>query len=245
MEGDRDINKRRASDDVQRPRKKMRCHNLNSATGHSDVRAEDMTWISSSPEDERIFEMSSSGNTSRAHFKNKYYEHVPIGAGGFGSVYYGWCKRDLTLIILKQLVDAAIDLHSKGIFHRDFKLQNVLIQKVPGVPRVRIIDFGCGLFSKESPYESFCGMISKYWARPTTVWQLGGLFYSLLSGQEDFTTIDFINKNIEVNSALSTDVKILLYMCLARDPTLRSTLEELKNSRFLNNPALCLPNVTY
>lgn len=42
-----------------------------------------------------------------------------------------------------------------------------------------------------------------------------------------------------------SDVKILLYMCLAVDPTLRSTLEELKNSRFLNNLALCLPSVTW
>ncbi|KAE8291355.1 Serine/threonine-protein kinase pim-2 [Larimichthys crocea] len=345
MEDDLSINKRRAGDDVQRPRKKMRYRSLNSATGHSDVPVEDKNLNSASSEEESIFEMSSSGNTSRAHFRNKYYEHVSIGAGGFGSVYNGWCKRDLSLvaikhidrdyvrwqqvscngkefkvilevalmlkaaglpgsvgqpaavslldwylldeeiilvmenptnsvdlwaylqsqggslseheakIILKQLVDAAIDLHSKGIFHRDIKLQNVLIQKVSGVLRVRIIDFGCGLFSKETPYKSFCGTLAycppewfdyqKYWARPTTVWQLGGVFYSLLSGHKDFTTLDFIDKHIEVNAALSTDVKILLYMCLAVDPTLRSTLEELKNSRFLNNLALCLPSVTW
>ncbi|TKS80311.1 hypothetical protein D9C73_013456 [Collichthys lucidus] len=51
----------------------------------------------------------------------------------------------------------------------------------------------------------------------------------------------------EMSSSVNTsrDVKILLYMCLAVDPTLRSTLEELKNSRFLNNLALCLPSVTW
>lgn len=62
-------------------------------------------------------------------------------------------------MILRQLVDAAIDMHAKGVFHRDIKLQNVLVQFDSGVPRVRLIDFGCGSFSTEMSYTSFRGMI--------------------------------------------------------------------------------------
>ena len=64
-------------------------------------------------------------------------------------------------MILSQLVDAAIDMHAKGVFHRDIKLENTLIQRSPtGAPRIRLIDFGCGSFSTETSYDSFCGMIS-------------------------------------------------------------------------------------
>ena len=64
-------------------------------------------------------------------------------------------------MILRQLVDAAVDMHAKGVFHRDIKLENTLIQpSKTGAPTVRVIDFGCGSFSTETSYNIFCGMIS-------------------------------------------------------------------------------------
>ncbi len=53
-------------------------------------------------------------------------------------------------------------MHSKGVFHRDIKLANVLIQLDSDVPRVRIIDFGCGTFSKDESYSHLCGMTSSH-----------------------------------------------------------------------------------
>ncbi|XP_070830234.1 serine/threonine-protein kinase pim-2-like [Chaetodon trifascialis] len=141
--------------------------------------------------------------------------------------------------ILRQLVDAAIDMHSKGIFHRDIKLQNVLVQLDSGLPRVRIIDFGCASFSSEMTFTSFCGTHlffppewfshRAYKACPTTVYQLGALFYLLLEGHPYFSTRHFFSECIHINRALSADVKILLYRCLTREPTLRATLEELQS----------------
>ncbi|XP_035533780.1 serine/threonine-protein kinase pim-2-like [Morone saxatilis] len=141
-------------------------------------------------------------------------------------------------MILRQLVDAAIHMHSKGVFHRDIKLKNVLVQLDSGLPRVWIIDFGCASFSTETSFSSFCGTraffppewseMNAYWAHPTTVWQLGAIFYSLLSGHPRFTTSDFVGNHIPINSALSTDVKVLLYMCLVSDPCMRATLEDLQ-----------------
>ncbi len=54
--------------------------------------------------------------------------------------------------ITKQLVDALIEVHSRGVFHRDIKLDNILIETSSDVPRVRLIDFGCGTFLSEGTY---------------------------------------------------------------------------------------------
>ncbi|KAF7655014.1 hypothetical protein LDENG_00061820 [Lucifuga dentata] len=48
-------------------------------------------------------------------------------------------------IIVRQLLDAAIDLQSKGVFHRDSKLENILIELDSDVSRLRVIGFGCGV----------------------------------------------------------------------------------------------------
>lgn len=63
---------------------------------------------------------------------------------------------------MKQLVSALIDLHSRRIFHRDIKLNNILIQTLPDGLRVRIIDFGCGCTVMSIPYESYSGTISVF-----------------------------------------------------------------------------------
>ncbi|XP_070839500.1 serine/threonine-protein kinase pim-2-like [Chaetodon trifascialis] len=283
---------------------------------------------SASAEEEAIYQISSSGNTSRAEFENKYHQLDLLARGGFGSVYDGFRKSDLLQVaikhvpsvavtrenvycngsvyniivevasmlktaglpgsagqsaavslldwyildqelvlvmekpvpsmslpmclyacggaftedqakmILRQLVDAAIVMHSKGVFHRDIKTENVLVQFDSPLPRVRIIDFGCSSFSVEAAFHSLLGTPEYfppewtdhqvYWARPTTVWQLGALVYQLLPRHEPFTTMDFIQGHIQVNSALSTEVKTLLSMCLARNLVERATLEQLQ-----------------
>ena len=62
-------------------------------------------------------------------------------------------------IIIKQLVEAAIEMHSKGVFHRDIKPDNVLIQDTSDGPRVRIIDFGCSCLVRNQPCSSFSGTV--------------------------------------------------------------------------------------
>lgn len=48
---------------------------------------------------------------------------------------------------MKQLVEAALELQSKNIFHRDIKLENILIETGADVPRLRLIDFGVSCFA--------------------------------------------------------------------------------------------------
>lgn len=52
-------------------------------------------------------------------------------------------------VIMRQLVDAATEMHSKGVFHQDIKTDNIIIENSAerlARPRVKYIDFGCGVF---------------------------------------------------------------------------------------------------
>ena len=57
-----------------------------------------------------------------------------------------YVSLDPPQMIVKQLVGALIEIHSRGVFHRDIKPDNILIETSSDLPRVRIIDFGCGTF---------------------------------------------------------------------------------------------------
>ncbi|KAF3703619.1 Serine/threonine-protein kinase pim-2 [Channa argus] len=140
-------------------------------------------------------------------------------------------------IIMKQLVEAAIQIQSKGVFHRDIKTENVLIQTTSDGLRVRIIDFGCGCISRMKPFHIFVGtsayappefhMYGTYKAGPTTVWQLGVLLYEITDGYRQFKTTRFLCKLIKFNKKLSKDCLDLLNRCLAVNPRNRITLEQM------------------
>ncbi|XP_019935328.2 serine/threonine-protein kinase pim-2-like isoform X1 [Paralichthys olivaceus] len=156
-------------------------------------------------------------------------------------------------IIIKQLVEAAIEMHSKGVFHRDIKLNNVLIQNTSDGPRVRIIDFGCSCFANR-PCSSFSGTFAfappeyfihqMYEAGPSTVWQLGALLFNMVDGGTSFTTSDFTHRNIRISSELSHECRLLLNMCLAISPKNRATLQKLQrhpwSSRWMSQDAASL-----
>ncbi|XP_031728941.1 serine/threonine-protein kinase pim-1-like [Anarrhichthys ocellatus] len=69
----------------------------------------------------------------------------------------GLLRVDQAKNIMKQLVEAAIKMHSEAVFHRDIKTENVLVETNSNVPRVRIIDFGCGCYMKKRPYRHYSG----------------------------------------------------------------------------------------
>lgn len=68
-------------------------------------------------------------------------------------------------------------------------------------PSIALLMCAIGTLAHSPPEWIQC---QKYWARPTTVWQLGVLFYSLLKGHVPFTTVHYINNDIKFNTALST-----------------------------------------
>ncbi|XP_034021406.1 serine/threonine-protein kinase pim-2-like [Thalassophryne amazonica] len=57
--------------------------------------------------------------------------------------------------IMHQLVKAAVELHRNGVFHRDIKDENVLLDWSDGELQARFIDFGCGTRAMEGHYDRF------------------------------------------------------------------------------------------
>uniref|UniRef100_A0A3B3HVM6 Serine/threonine-protein kinase n=1 Tax=Oryzias latipes TaxID=8090 RepID=A0A3B3HVM6_ORYLA len=149
----------------------------------------------------------------------------------------GSLKESEAKIILKQLVEAAIHLQDEKIFHRDIKLENILIEMCSGAPRVRIIDFGLSCFTEtNSNHNTFYGtechippewlLRYQYSAGPTTVWQLGIVLFECLH-KKHFNSSSFIRRTIKINNRLSKDCKDFLKQCFTRDPKERPSLEQI------------------
>ncbi|XP_074530846.1 serine/threonine-protein kinase pim-1-like [Halichoeres trimaculatus] len=147
-------------------------------------------------------------------------------------------------VIAKQLLDALIEIESRGVFHRDIKLENILIETGSDVPRVRIIDFGCGTFMKEGFYTAAAGTLedlppevflnSRYQGSQTSVWQLGVVLYALVHGGLPFDEVqDVVHVNPGLSRSLSISCQNFLKGCLSKDPETRSTLESLKGHPWL------------
>uniref|UniRef100_A0A3B4UHR9 Serine/threonine-protein kinase n=1 Tax=Seriola dumerili TaxID=41447 RepID=A0A3B4UHR9_SERDU len=156
----------------------------------------------------------------------------------------GCLQEEEGRIILKQLVNAALELQEKRIFHRDIKIENILIETGSNTPRVRIIDFGLSCFTKKtSSYTVFYGTSTHappewyscchYRPGPSTVWQLGVVLYEILHKDSVFETIDFLTNRLQISNELSNSCRDFLNKCLTRIPYQRPTLQELKRHHWL------------
>ncbi|XP_016368016.1 serine/threonine-protein kinase pim-2-like [Sinocyclocheilus rhinocerous] len=65
----------------------------------------------------------------------------------------------------------------------------------------------------------------KYHAGPTTVWSLGAVLYSMVTGNQ--TGFDRMIANVTIDHTLSRECQDLINRCLTRDPAERATLEEI------------------
>ncbi|XP_034395567.1 serine/threonine-protein kinase pim-1-like [Cyclopterus lumpus] len=148
-------------------------------------------------------------------------------------------------IILKQLVDAAVDLQEKHIFHRDIKVENILIETGSDVPRVRLIDFGLSRFVKKGAlYRQYYGTTAhvppewysrgQYSAGPTTVWQMGVVLFETLQTDEYFETRKFMQKLLTISETLSENCQDFLRACSIEDPKQRPTLTQIRLHPWLN-----------
>ncbi|XP_041962661.1 serine/threonine-protein kinase pim-1-like isoform X2 [Alosa sapidissima] len=96
--------------------------------------------------------------------------------------------------ILRQVVEALIHCRNCGVFHRDVKSENILVNRNDWT--VKLIDFGCGDLYKEAPYSNFAGTLNfcppeyflngSYEASPATTWSVGVLLFELVCGDLPF-----------------------------------------------------------
>ncbi|XP_035000525.2 serine/threonine-protein kinase pim-1-like [Hippoglossus stenolepis] len=156
----------------------------------------------------------------------------------------GCIRERKAKILMRQLVDAAIGLEKRHIFHSDIKAENILIDIGSRIPEVRLIDFGLSKIveKKDTIFTTLGGTetheppewFTQYFHRagPTTVWQLGIVLFEMLH-KDDFTTESFLNKTLKMSSKMSKKCYDFLHLCLREDPVLRSTLTELQHHRWL------------
>ncbi|KAG8007356.1 Histone deacetylase 11 [Nibea albiflora] len=133
-------------------------------------------------------------------------------------------KEHKAKIITRQLMDALIEMHSKGVFHGDIKTDNILIETGSDVPRVRIIDFGCGTFLSDatrmerrvflcSPPERWRN--STMLPEPTTVWQLGLVLFEMLHRCLPFQSgFAIMNTDVILNNSLSNGHGMIHQLCM-------------------------------
>ena len=140
------------------------------------------------------------------------------------------------LSIMLKLSNAINYCHSKGITHRDIKLENIIldIHKNP-----KFIDFGFSVCSDDK-LKVFCGtptymapeIVSKkeYYGKPSDIWSLGVCLYTLLVGHfpfqanSEYELFKKITKGIfQIPPNLSANAKNLIKRMLTVDPSKRIT----------------------
>ncbi|XP_055751104.1 serine/threonine-protein kinase pim-2-like [Salvelinus fontinalis] len=150
----------------------------------------------------------------------------------------GTLQEEHARVILRQLVEAMREVHSRGVLHRDIKPENVLVETGSTSPRIRVLDFGCGCILRDGPYTECYGtsqytppewfLRESYRAGPSTVWQLGVVLYDMLCGDQPFNTRrEILYEEPYIKDQLSRHCVDLLRKCLAKRPRGRPTLEEM------------------
>uniref|UniRef100_A0A3B4A8W0 Serine/threonine-protein kinase n=1 Tax=Periophthalmus magnuspinnatus TaxID=409849 RepID=A0A3B4A8W0_9GOBI len=149
----------------------------------------------------------------------------------------GVLEEEEAKVILRQMVEASIQMHNSNVFHRDLKLKNILVETDHSYPKVRVIDFGCGCLVKEvikcKKYTPPEWHSSKgYSAEPTTVFHLGVITFTYYNinmscvecfEMKNWVYIYFLNFSL----FCVPECRHFLKSCLAENPDDRPSLEEL------------------
>ena len=151
--------------------------------------------------------------------------------------------------VLKQVLSAVADFHSKGIVHRDLKPENLLCSGTDDHLIVKISDFGLSkAFSPTDRPNTICGttdyaapevlrMDGSDYTTAVDMWSVGVITYVLLTGFHPFASEDDVETIKKVLAAdyffpdelfkdISPEAKDFIDRCLALDPKKRITAAE-------------------
>ncbi|KAL7889407.1 hypothetical protein AOLI_G00016650 [Acnodon oligacanthus] len=156
----------------------------------------------------------------------------------------GFLLEEEAKVIMRQLVEGMINIHSKKVLHRDIKPDNILVLTDPEGLHIRVLDFGCGDFLQEYPYTRYCGttvysppewhLQRSYQAEPCTVWQIGVVLFYMLAGVLPFNNpTEIISEEPDVPHLLTQECDDLLRSCLDKQPQSRPSLHDMLHHPWL------------
>ncbi|KAI8982214.1 kinase-like domain-containing protein [Mycotypha africana] len=156
----------------------------------------------------------------------------------------GRCSEPKVRRWCQQLADAIKYCHTRGIVHRDLKLENILLDSNDNA---KICDFGFARFAQKNQFlETFCGSLSysapevilckKYRGPECDVWSLGVILYTLLAGEypfDDDSDVVTQRKIVAVDYVIpfyfSADLSDLITNMLQLVPSNRLTIDAILN----------------
>lgn len=130
--------------------------------------------------------------------KSKIYLVLEYAKGGelFNKVAQGRLKEDVARWVFQQLISAVDFCHSRGVCHRDLKLENLLLDEFGNL---KVSDFGLSTLlpkAEDGLLRTFCGtptyvapevIIKKgYDGAKADIWSCGVILYSMLAGHLPF-----------------------------------------------------------
>ena len=159
-------------------------------------------------------------------------------------------KEDKCKKIYYQIVKAINYCKLNNIYHRDIKLENILLidEKI-----VKIIDFGFSIKCPKKTYQKFlCGtptymapeIINKKYYIPeySDIWSLGVLLYIMLTGNFPFNANTEevlcmkINKcDFDIPNYLSVECSNLIKKMFVLEPSKRISTQDILNDKWFQN----------
>ena len=159
-------------------------------------------------------------------------------------------KYKILTLIFKQIFSAFDYIHKKNIFHRDIKLENILLTKNY---EIKIIDFGFGLYNPRNYLQKFfCGtpnymapeiiMKKEYDCQKADMWSLGILLYKLFCADFPFKGKDekdlyrhIIKGKYKIKEYVPDFIKIIIDKILRPKPYQRINCDQILQSHWFNN----------
>ena len=147
-------------------------------------------------EHENIAKLYDSVDTPKQIFLILEYAHGISLLNYTKKKYHRKLSEDECRVIFRQIVSAVEYCHSKGISHRDIKMDNIIIDRSL---HIKLIDFGFSTVTKEK-LKVFCGtpsymcpeIVSKepYYGEKADLWALGILLFTLHVGYYPFRAMN-------------------------------------------------------
>ncbi|XDV26899.1 hypothetical protein PO909_030521 [Leuciscus waleckii] len=157
--------------------------------------------------------------------------------GNYVHRFGGTLAEDLAWLVMWQATNAADMCCRRGVFHRDIKLNNLLINSE--TLEVKLIDFGCGDLMRESGHTKVLPppppppeykMEGRYHGKPATVWSLGVLLFVMVCGRYPETNdLLAIGRGKWFQPGLSDECCLLIGSLLQQNPSWRIELDEILN----------------